>query len=568
MTIALRIALPFFLALSFLLPNHYYPWGSFYLEFSAFVFVVCLLSALAFDNVIIRTPVLLLFFAVLSCVPLMQFEFGSILFHGDAVVASFYIFIFFLTCILGYTVASSENSYSYIRGVAVCLLIIGILSVWISLIQWLGIYNGIWVHGIPSGGRPFGNLGQPNNYSTLIFFSYFSLYFLYEKRLFSKLSFLFVAAFLVLGLALGQSRTAWLVFGSLIFAVLLSFVFFQAYPKRRFFFLLFSAFTLYVLSILLEITSQNLGLHNQLEFRSQVRDVRIDMWQAFLASIIDNPIFGYGWGQVSVAQLSVFELYPQNGMTQYAHNLALDLMIWNGVPLGVLTLLIILMLFFRVFLNSFSRTGFYFFSGLGALMVHSMLEYPYAYAYFLVLAGLFFGAGSVRCNKSQAALALVLKQRIECLGYLFKREFEVGRLVIIPVIVIFFIGLGIIWHEYRLLEDDQRLLRFEAASIGTLRAAEKAPDVAVIDQLKGFLWVARTSSGDLLSGDEKQLVNSVALRYPMPMPLLKRAQIIESELGSEEAVVSLLPIKYIYGEASYESAVSQLIGSQHSEDKD
>lgn len=568
MTIALRIAIPFFLALSFLLPNHYYPWGSFYLEFSMFVSFVCLLSVLVIDNGVIRVPFFLCFLAVLSFVPLVQLLFGVILFHGDAVVSSIYIFTFFLACILGFNILSIGKPDLYVNGVAVCMLAIGVASVWVSLIQWLGTYNGILVHGIPSGGRPFGNLGQPNNYSTLIFFSYFSLYFLYEKRFFSSLSFVFVGAFLLFGLSLGQSRTAWLVFASLIFAVMLSFVVFRAYPKRRLVFLLFSILSLYVFSIVLEIISNYLNLHNQLEFRSQVRDVRIDMWQAFIASILDRPLLGFGWGQVSVAQLNAFEVYPQNGMTQYAHNLALDLMIWNGVPLGILALLIILALFFRVFLNSFSSTGFYFFSGLGALMVHSMLEYPYAYAYFLILAGLFFGAGYVPCSKSKEALTPVIRRRMEYQGSLLKQEFEVGRLVLIPVIVIFFIGLGVFWHEYRLLEEDQRLLRFEAASIGTLRAAEKAPDVTVINQLKGFLWVARTSSDDLLSDDEKQLVHSVALRYPMPMPLLKRAQVIESEIGSEDAVVSLRPIRHIYGEAAYRSAAAQLVGKERGQDKD
>lgn len=558
MTVLLRVAVPFFLVISFLLPNHYYPWGSFYLEFSAFFFVVCLLSVFIIDNRLLRAPKLFLFLMALACIPSVQFISGNVLFYGDAVIASLFIFLFFISCILGYSIVSRSKSDTYVTGIALSLLVIGIASVWVSLVQWLGLGGGMWVHGIPVGGRPFGNLGQPNNYSTLIFFSYFSLYFLYEKKIFSNPSFLLVSVFLLFGIALGQSRTAWLVFLSLIFAVLISFIVFRAYSATRLIFLVFSVVLLYALSQSLEWMSQYLGLHNQLELRSQVRDVRFDMWQAFIVAIMDNPLSGFGWGQVSVAQLSVAEVYPQNGMTQYTHNLALDLMVWNGIPLGFMVLVLILILFMRAFLNSFSKQGFYFFAGLGALMVHSMLEYPYAYAYFLVLAGLFMGAGAVRCRQSELALALILRKYLEPINLLFRPRFEVGRLIVTPVIVVSLVGLGVIWHEYRLLEEDQRLLRFEVASIGTLRAAERAPDVTIINQLKAFLWVARTNPEEIISDDERELIHRVASRFPLPMPLLKRAQVVKAEAGIEKAIESIAPIRYLYGDGAYDAALLQL----------
>jgi O-antigen ligase len=544
--------------MSFLLPNHYYPWGSFYLEFCSYVFLFSIICLFLLKNKVFKSPSFSLkFFLAIIFFPLVQYFFGIIVFHGDAAVASAYVFAFLAAFIVGFSLCEDHQRLYYFNILSISLLLIGIISVWISLIQWLETYRGIWVHEMPRGGRPFGNLGQPNNYSTLIFISYFSAFYLYERKVLSIASFLVAAIFLLFGLALGQSRTAWVVLACLSFAALVSFFLFRHYPPRRLLFLLSSALGLFVFANLLEPISQYLGLHNELEVRARLQDVRLDMWQSFVLAIAERPFFGFGWGQVATAQLAVAESYPAVGMAQYSHNVFLDLLIWNGIPLGVAISVVILVLFLRAYLGSFSESGLYVFSCLGALLVHSMLEYPHAYAYFLILAGLFFGAGVYRCPQSESAIRKSFEGLYLRVSRLFAREVKINRSVLGVGVVISVAALALVWKEYRLLEEDQRLLRFEAASIGTLRAPEKAPDVFLLDQLRSFLWVARTSSDEELTAEEKQLIHSVAVRYPLPMPLLKRAYVIWEDYGLQEAMASMDPIKYLYGEQAFELAVRE-----------
>lgn len=60
------------------------------------------------------------------------------------------------------------------------------------------------------------------------------------------------------------------------------------------------------------------------------------MWHQMLLAIKEQPLLGYGWNQVGVAQLSVYLDYPTTEWTEHSHNILLDLLIWNGIPLGIL----------------------------------------------------------------------------------------------------------------------------------------------------------------------------------------------------------------------------------------
>src|SRR5690554_5237797 len=88
----------FFLALSiaFLLPNHYYPWGSFYLEFSAFVSLFLSLFNLTAGRKSVLSMPILLCFLLLSLVPIIQWLFGKVFFFGDSALAFFYLASFFV----------------------------------------------------------------------------------------------------------------------------------------------------------------------------------------------------------------------------------------------------------------------------------------------------------------------------------------------------------------------------------------------------------------------------------------------------------------------------------------
>ena len=62
---------------------------------------------------------------------------------------------------------------------------------------------------------------------------------------------------------------------------------------------------------------------------------RLGMWMQIIHAIGERPWFGYGWNQTSVAVVeSIHFNTVKFGLI--AHNIVLDLLVWNGLPLGFL----------------------------------------------------------------------------------------------------------------------------------------------------------------------------------------------------------------------------------------
>ncbi|MBZ0333192.1 PglL family O-oligosaccharyltransferase [Marinobacter sp. AL4B] len=411
---------------------------------------------------------------------------------------------------------------------------------------------------MPAGARPYANLAQPNNFSSLIWLSLFSLYYIYERNRIGLIGLLFGGIFLVSGAALAQSRTSWVVFSVLIVVALIHWVMFRRYKWERFVFLLLSVVAFYFVSLALIITKSFLFGDGGQVLRTGFGDIRTDMWMSFLVAIIERPWIGYGWGQVSLAQLAVENMYPAVGLTQYSHNLFLDLLIWNGIPLGLTLFVLLNLLWGKLFFVASSSKGFYSLCCFSVILIHGLLEYPHAYSYFLLLAGFFIGI-SARDRIDSGQLRFADRRwhaLISCLNGWVEKCFKVPKHVS-GVFVFLFSGiLAISWWDYRVLEEDHRLLRFEIASIGTLKAERKAPDVVIFDQLQSFIWVARTQSFNALTANERGKIENVARRYALPMPLYKLAKLSMAENDPEKAAKALKTISYLHGGEAYSSAVN------------
>lgn len=544
------------LGVAFLLPNHYYPWGSFYLEFAAFLALFFSLCSLLFEKEIVKPSTTALFLLVFSFVPLFQWLFGIVLFFGDALLAFFYLSAFSGATIIAHTFGFSNSQKKSVESIALSLVLIGVISTWIAIIQWLRLWETIWIHSLPAGARPYANLAQPNNFSSLMWVAFLSLYFLYERKRVGVLGLAIVGSFLVGGAALAQSRTSWVVLVVLLVIVSIHWMLFKQKVWQRVALPICAMGVFYALSVgASELTGFLFGSDIPL-LRNEFTDVRTDMWVSFIHAINERPWFGYGWGQVSLAQLDVAEMYPAVGLTQYSHNLFLDLLIWNGLPIGFLFFSLVVFFWIRIFLYAYSEKGFYCLCCFSALLIHGLLEYPHAYSYFLLLAGFFIGISAFEVIDYSQFRGSGRKFHIlvDTLNRSVSKCYMVSDYVLVPCVLLFSVSLAVSWWDYRLLEEDHRLLRFEAASIGTLKADQKAPDVFIFDQLQGFTWVARTNSFDDLTEGEQQLIEDVARRYALPMPLYKLAQLRVSQGRSENAAEVLKTIEYLYGEDSYNSA--------------
>ncbi|ENX26086.1 hypothetical protein F891_02904 [Acinetobacter sp. CIP 101966] len=499
-------ALIFCLAsIAYLLPNYYDPWRTVYHDFAMYGVFLCLLAKILLENndIIINKRIIFIFSVAL--IPLIQNIFGKIYFLGDALITSIYIFSFGLAIMIGLNLRQNYKLNQILIFVSTFCIFVGLVSAFIILKQWLLLTNGgIWTVDVPPGGRPFANFAQPNNAASFLLLSVLATLYLYEKKIIHHLTGIGLACLLLFCLTLTQSRTVWIfIICFLIWWLWKSSCFSARLGKYAIFYFaiifVLSAITAPYLSDLIDIT-----LVRDVVERATSGHHRILMWKQLLYAVSQEPIWGYGWNQVSVAQLSVFEDYPIGPWTEHSHNIILDLLIWNGVPIGIL-----IIGFFALWLWRLSKltTSIEVFIGLamiGVLIVHGMFEYPLEYAFFLLPMGLILGTLSFD----------LYDKRVKFLSK------NIGMVVFVSSAIL----LTWIFIEYSRVEKDTRLLQFELKNIGEIHAKQEVPNIILLTQLRERIRFLRTQPQKNMTQEQLDWMRKVTYRYAEGINLYKYSQ--------------------------------------------
>jgi O-antigen ligase len=298
-------------------------------------------------------------------------------------------------------------------------LLVGAASVAISLPQVFApsIADGDWIarSGIP--GRAVGNLRQPNHLATLLLWSTVAVVPMLEwartrgagwaaRRMLAGLF-----ALMLFGVVLSGSRTGLVGVG-----ILLAWGLLDARLSRGTRALLIASPLICAVSWwLLDVVSaaQGTGLHLGAAARVGENDLssgRFAIWRDTLALIAQHLWLGVGFGEFNFAwTLTPFpQRHPQ--FFDHTHNLPLQLAVELGLPLALLILGLLLWALWQAFDRTRRVEGpegtalRACFVMVLLMALHSQLEYPLWYAYFLLPTsfawGLCLGAGS---NGSAAA---------------------------------------------------------------------------------------------------------------------------------------------------------------------
>lgn len=420
----------FLLGLSFLDPLHFAPWVTFISEI--LVFFSGLLLVLAIRNVEITTSKLFLVSYIFTSIPIIQYFLGVISYFDIALINSTYIFMF-LTVILVVKNLKDEDFENLINNLSYFVIFSGFISSLVAIFQFLKLDGNIPFIMSISGYRPYANMGQPNNLASLLLISIFLLLYLYWKKVFPTWVFLVISIFITIGIVLTQSRTTWLVlFFTLVFVTVYS------KNKERIDLKLFYIWaSLYVgLTIFLPILVGILQANNidvlttsSIVERSTTGYLRLEIWQQMLYAILERPLLGYGWNQTLSAQYFISDKFSITEWVGNSHNLFIDLLVWNGILVGFLLIFLILYYLYTLLKNIKNKYDMIFFLILMALFIHSMLEYPFSYGYFLLIGAISCGvlARNIRLSNSVSF-----------------------RLNAIPVFIFIFglMSIFIIWRDY------------------------------------------------------------------------------------------------------------------------
>ena len=262
------------------------------------------------------------------------------------------------------------------------------------------------------------------------------------------------------------------------------------------------------------------------------------IWRQILSGISQAPWVGYGWNQTPTAHAAGSIAVLGSLTFSYAHNIVLDLLAWNGLPLGLLLTGLCGWWFLSRVWCVTQPVAVYAMAALIPFLVHSMVEFPFAYSYFLLAAGLMVG---------------------------IVEAFHVGVKTIAfdirwmrASLAIWFVVGGYMVYEYLLIEEDFRVVRFENLRIGQTPTDYAVPNVWMLSHMGSMLNASRQKAVPGMTTAELENLRRVSLRFPYGALALRYGIALGLNGFPEEATRQFAIIRGMYGITYYQAAVSAL----------
>lgn len=500
----LALAMPL-VGLGWLVPNHYFPWLAFHTD--AWIAVtLAILAIIVWTRCAGRVVWhgLTVVIALLMLIPPLQHIAGMLPFAGQAWIGLAYVAGLLVAMLTG---AQWERARpgQVADGLCCAIGFAAIVSTGLALFQWLNLRGqDVWILGM-NGTRAHANLAQPNQLATFLIWGVLSATWGLLRGKISVWVAIFMAAFLLFGVVLTQSRTAWL---SLLFGLLAVFFWrpLSRVPRLRWIAL---ALGIYFFALAFSLTALSNSLllgFPQRPLEGSSAYLRLQAYHLFVDAALQHPWTGYGWFQLAPAQLALAEQHPAlEGFFLHSHNLFLDLVLWCGIPIGLAVSAAIAVWVARSVRRVQSASDAVLVVFVLAIGIHAMLELPLHYAYFLLPTGLMLGMLNVRLGHREAATT--------------------GRWVFVGIWTVAATLLLVIIHDYLDVEKHYEIERFRMAGIGTPPiGADKPPEVLALTHLRDYIQLGRTEMRTGMSEDELNWVRNVTYAFASPGNLFNTAK--------------------------------------------
>ncbi len=531
-----------FISLAWLMPIHYRPWVTYTGELYAF-FALFAMAAICLKEKL-RIPVVSLPLLLLAGVPFIQLLTGQVFFFSTAMMGFIFVFSFWLASVLGYHLSTGNyNREETFTNLSYVFLASGTVTGIIALCQWTNLDATLpGIVNISGSQRPYANFAQPNNMATFLVMALMSCLYLYEKKKIQTKWLFACAAIIVVGMALSQSRTAWVA----AIAIILYLAFYQYkgvirlkwYYSIAWFILFISCIVAFPLlsQLATQVMDAQVVQSRDVVARATGDMSRLAIWQQMLAAIQAQPWFGYGWYQTSVAFVSISDTVQGPVWIRSAHNFIIDFLLWNGLIVGL------------PFLAYFGYLGYQLqrwvktpesvigILMIGAFLTHAMFEFPQHYAYFLLPVGFILG--------------MVLAQN---------PNIKTVTLPSVAMKIIFGFGLLLLIAIYR---DYDVAVPKLGQSIRYEQQPEKITNQQPIYLLTEFNhridWI-RLNPYSKASSEQIQAGEQMVLSYPTKYNLIKYAKLLAFNGYEDEAKHQLQRLKVIQKtELSYEELIQDM----------
>lgn len=495
-----------FLSLAYLMPGHYLPWASFQNQWVAAFGAALIASATVLHawrgSVPVAIPPLALGAAALASVPMLQWASGQVLFFSDALLSSSYLLAFAI-CVAAGAVWAAQARSSWLDGLFAAIAIAATFSVGLALTQWLSMeVSQVWVARAPPGARPFANLGQPNHFALLLILGLIGTWRAHVRGALRGSVAMLLTLWLGLGLVMTQSRAGWLVVALLMLWALLKRQCLPGITPTR----VGVVAALFVMGVLgWDGLNHALGLTQTSDLVERLQaGPRSLIWLASLDAIGQSPWFGYGANQVVLGHQAAATSAPAvHRMIESAHNLILDTALWVGVPLALVLVLAVGRWLIARGRACAGVDDWAVLAAVGSIGLHSMVEFPYEHAYFLLPLGFLMGtfpASPPAARPRQGAIALAMA---------------------IFAMTVLLLAVG---AEYLKVEQANRQARLAMVGVGSPASAESAPpEVLLLDAPREYHRLMLTPARESMSESELDWMRRVTRRHAFPPAMLRYA---------------------------------------------
>lgn len=481
------------LSLVWLIPNHYLPWTSFHSETWAAI-VISFAAGIAFiaANNNFRIDLFSTAIIISALIPVAHYVFGKIDYFGTSWISSLYIIGFFLAIQTG-KIWKQHYNYRLIDALALAISISAVLSTYIQFLQWLNIGDAIWWIIETTPRRPSANLAQPNHLATLQIWGVLSVFWGVTRHKL-RLGFgLPVVLFLLFGVTLTGSRTAWI---AVVLLVSTTWLWRSAWGSRLPAILALGLGVYFSICIVIVSHFDSYSLDRISSLSAAGSDPRLGAWRIFLDAITRNPLSGYGWEQGAHAHILLANDHPAlNVVFTKSHNLFIDLILWCGIPVGLLLITTLLLWVFKEIGSVNNQEGAILVFFIATVGNHAMLEFPLHYTYFLLPTGLIMGSLNVGLHGPTVTL---------------------GRRGLLSLLLLSVFMLAVTIRDYARIEDSYSILRWEWAGIN-LDPDPRAPPTLALNQWSEAISIARITPRAGMRDDELDRLRDAALNIHRPI---------------------------------------------------
>jgi len=399
------------ISLIFLLPfinmYHQLPIPSFYSEWIAGVLglaaVATMLSTPLQSD--IRIPQISLAFIGLAAILGMQWILGML--HSaqyTLLILSYLIWAFLLT-LLGSHLRQELGWYKLVNTLAFSLVVAGIISGGIVVLQIVTRTGGA-IPFMPYL-ESYGAISQPNHFADFTALAITSLIYLYTKGRFSTAFFTLMLTWFLLMLAVSGSRSSWLyLIATAILALVMQVKSMQqnrnSASTRNLVYICLATLPAFALIHLFTNYVAPDGLFNLSTDRivnginMDTPSARLQIWYDSLRLFWQSPWLGIGAGEINIASFLLLDTpsaMAYKSIFEHAHNLFLHLLTEMGIGAFLIVLVSLAIWMYKFKWRELNPETWWLITLLAILGIHSMLEYPLWYAYFLGIAAILLGAG-------------------------------------------------------------------------------------------------------------------------------------------------------------------------------